>query len=191
MLSDQEKEEGFVLLFDGKTLNGWTATGENHFRVEDGILIADGSLGGGMLYYTGDVGNHAFKQFEIRMQVLTTAGANSGIYFLTDSQERGYPDATGYEAQIANTHKNPRKTGSLYKIVNVSDPPCRDDEWFDYAIRVEGPVITIRVNGETVVEHDTATGGRKPHSNAIGIQCHRPAAVKFRSIRIKKLGGGG
>ena len=186
-LSKEEKEAGFQLLFDGKTLDGWEATHEDQWYVENGELIADGPKGRGMLYYSGKEGNHSFTQFELRMQVYVPKGANSGIYFLTKPEGLKYPDKVGYEAQIAINHKNKNKTGSLYKIATLRTSPVKEEEWFDYVIRVEGSVISTILNGKVAVKHDTATGAKKEHGDRLGLQCHDPEIVKFRNIRIKLL----
>lgn len=186
-LSEEEKKAGFQLLFDGKSLDGWEATHADQWIVENGELIADGPKGRGMLYYVGKVGNHSFTQFELRMQVYVTKGANSGIYFLTKPEGTKYPDKVGYEAQIAINHKNKNKTGSLYKISTLAVSPVKEEEWFDYTIRVDGPVITTKLNGKVAVKHDTSTGAKKEHGDDLGLQCHDPAVVKFRNIRIKLL----
>ena len=186
-LSKEEKEAGFQLLFDGESLEGWEATHENQWYVKDGELVADGPKGRGMLYYSGKVGNHSFTEFELRMQVHVHKGANSGIYFLTKPAGLKYPDAVGYEAQIAINHKNKNKTGSLYKIATLSTSPVKEEEWFDYVIRVEGSVISTILNGKVAVKHDTATGAKKEHGDRLGLQCHDPEIVKFRKIRIKLL----
>jgi hypothetical protein len=142
-----------------------------------------------MLYYVGPDAGASFSNFELRLQVRTSKGANSGVYFRTKWLDRGYPDRFGYEAQIANTHRNPRKTGSLYKVVSVSNPPTKDDEWFDYHIIANGRDITLKLNNAVVTEYrePEAPEKRKPQGGLIGIQCHGPAVVEFRSIRIKPL----
>ena len=108
-----------------------------------------------------------------------------------------------------STHKDPKKTGSLYGVVNVlvlgegQEPPpgslkniiqekapSTDGEWFDYYIKVQGNTITLKVNGETTVEwtqpedFDPATAlknmpGRKLGSGTIAIQGHDPDSVAY------------
>ena len=106
--------EGWIDLFDGESLSGWTAS-ENPgtFTVEDGAIVAHGPRA--HLFYTGPAANHNFTDFEFRAEVMTTAGSNSGMYFHTEFQEEGWP-AKGYEAQVNNTGGDARKTGSLYAI---------------------------------------------------------------------------
>lgn len=189
-LLQQEKDQGFQLLFNGKNLDGWKAQMKTHFRVEDGKIIADGTRGRSMLYFVGKDGKASFNNFELRLQVLTHKGANSGIYFRTRYQARGYPDNFGYEAQIANTHKNPQKTGSIFRIRKIAKSPTKDNEWVDYHIIANGRSITITIDGNVVTTYKEpeAESKRKPSGHLIGLQCHDPAIVEFRSIRIRPLG---
>src|SRR5687768_2256325 len=69
--------DGWVSLFDGRTLTGWRAS-ENPatFRVENGEIVVHGPRA--HLFYDGPVLNHEFKDFELRAEVMTRPGANSG-----------------------------------------------------------------------------------------------------------------
>lgn len=188
-LTDEEQQQGFVLLFNGKDLDGWKPQSAKHFRVENGSIVCDGTLGRSMLYYVGDGQSGGFDNFELRLQVLVHKGANSGIYFRTKWQDEGYPDAFGYEAQIANTHKNPAKTGSIFRIQSLPKSPVKDGEWFDYHILANGRTIRISLNGKLVTEFTEPTDPqqRKPAGSLISLQCHDPAVVEFRSIRIRSV----
>ena len=86
-----QPEEGFVSLFDGKTLDGWKV-GENAdvFQVRDGMIVMECPAtihSPAHLFYVGDVSHHDFKNFDLRVDVMTFPGANSGIYFHTKYQE--------------------------------------------------------------------------------------------------------
>src|SRR5690348_9037456 len=81
----QTSEEGFVSLFDGKTLQGWKI-GDNAqlFQVNDGMIVMECPTTNNKpahLFYDGDVHGHDFKNFDLRIDVMTYPGANSGIYF--------------------------------------------------------------------------------------------------------------
>ena len=120
-----DKEEGFISLFDGKTLDGWKAAeNPDAFKVEDGIIIVKGTRG--HLFYDGDVENHEFKNFHFKADVKTFPNANAGLYFCTKFQANGWPKA-GFEAQVNNSHRDPKRTGSLYGVVNVTEAPAKDD----------------------------------------------------------------
>ncbi len=171
-------------LFDGKTLDGWTASKENPncYFVENGNLVVRG--GRSHLFYTGSVGDANFKNFELKLKVKTMKNANSGVYFHTAYQDKGWP-SQGFEAQVNTSHKDPKKTGSLYAIANVFVPmeemepfvvrvakagaevyrekaPSTDGEWFDYHIIVKDDNIVLKVNGETTVNWTQPEGYAGP-----------------------------
>src|SRR5690606_29464523 len=110
------------------------------------------------LFYTGPVANHDFKNFHIKLEVMTTPGSNGGFYFHTRPQDKGWPDA-GYEVQVNATHKDIKKGASLYGIVNVLEPPAPDGQWYTQEIIVEGNRIRSIANGVTVVDYTQAEGG--------------------------------
>src|SRR6188508_2285729 len=84
------QKDGWVSLFDGKTLDGWKASEHpSTFSVKDGQIVVFGDRA--HLFYDGSVNAHAFKNFELKMQVMTTPGSNSGIFIHTAYQETGWP----------------------------------------------------------------------------------------------------
>lgn len=205
--------DGFVELFDGESLEGWTPSKENpeSFSVEDGILIVDG--GKSHLFYTGDVEGGQFDDFHLKVEAKTLPGANSGVYFHTAYQDEGWP-SQGYECQVNATHKDPKKTGSLYGVKNIvvlpdgkepprggdnevrDEAPNTDGEWFEYDILVRDKRITIKVDGETTVDYTEPEGGpglkgspeRKLSSGTFAIQAHDPdSVVHYRRFAVKPL----
>lgn len=181
-------ENEWVALWDGETLNNWRAS-ENpeSFSVEDGKIVVDGPRA--HLFYEGPVGDADFTDFELRAEVYTYPGANSGIFFHTEYQEEGWP-AHGYEAQVNATHTDPRKTGSLYAVNDVMDiAPHEDEEWFTYHIKVEGKDITFAVDGETVMEFtepDDREGTISLSNGTVALQAHDPdSRIYYRNIEIK------
>ena len=210
----QDASDDFISIFDGTSLSGWTATKENpeSFFVQDGILTAKG--GKAHLFYTGPVGGADFKNFELKLKVQTTAGSNSGVYFHTAYQKEGWP-SKGFEAQVNSTQTDPRKTGSLYGIVNIWAPleseesfvvkvdekqevfimqpqaPSTDGEWFDYHIVVKDKNITINVNGITTVnwtQPESWSKGRRIGHGTVALQAHDPKSVThYKDIEVKIL----
>ena len=188
-------EKGFVSLFDGKSLNGWKVNKENpkSITVKDGNIVIDGPRA--HLFYTGDVENHDFKNFVLRAQVKTFPKANSGIYFHTKYEDSGWPYA-GFEAQVNNTHGDPKKSGGLYAVKDVNPAPAKDGEWFDYEIRVKGKEANIKINGKVTsswteipnAPHLKSMPGRKLGSGTFALQAHDPkSVVHYRNIRVKTL----
>ena len=193
----ESDDEGFVSLFNGKDLSGWKDSGENPdcFSVNDaGELVVAG--GRAHLFYVGNDGAASFGDFELKLKGKTFDGSNSGVYFHTEFQAEGWPDK-GYECQVNSSQKDPKKTGSLYAVVNcfvpqpdsgilaqevpyvmidhkagvnrvMKEAPSKDGEWFDYHITVQKGVITIRVNGEITVQYSEPTDGSLPNAKTPG-----------------------
>lgn len=186
-------EEGFTVLFDGKSLDGWKIAEKEPvaFKLVDGAIVANGPRC--HLFYVGDA--KPFKNFILRAQVQTKKNSNGGIYFHTAYQPDNWP-AQGHEAQVNNTFdKDPRKSGSVYKckdVMNVS--PVKDDVWWDYEIKVEGDKVTISFDGKVVNEYTEPAGGpgqepgRKLGSGTFALQAHDPGStVIYKNIRVKRL----
>lgn len=189
------EEEGWISLFNGENLEGWKPTEENpdSFKVESGMIVVHGPRA--HLYYDGPVQDHNFKNFEYKVDVMTTPGSNSGLYFHTKWEEGDWPDY-GYEAQVNNSQSDPQKTGGLYDVVKVFDAPAKDDEWFEYYIAVQGKTITVKINGQTTAvydekdkpELDKRSRGSDLSSGTFAIQAHDPKSkVFYKNIRVKPL----
>ena len=81
-LTSAEKAEGWQLLFDGQSISDWKASDKpGTFSVSDGQIVVKGPRS--HLFYLGPVANHDFKNFELRVDLLTKPHANSGVYFHT------------------------------------------------------------------------------------------------------------
>ena len=187
------KPKGFVSLFDGKTFVGWRVNEENPstFSVEDGTIKVAGDRT--HLFYEGNVGNHDFKNFELKLKAKTLPGSNSGIFIHTAYQAKGWPDK-GYEVQVNQTHDDWRKTGSLYSFSDVKENLAKDDEWYNYNITVKDKRVIIKVNNKVAVDYtepDTlpeTRGLKKLSSGTIALQGHDPkSVVYFKDIEIKLL----
>jgi hypothetical protein len=182
-------------LFDGKTLAGWKAVDhEECFQVKDGAIAAGGAPMS-HLFYVGPVHNHDFKNFELKLEVLSKPGSNGGIFFHTEPESGTLKK--GYEAQVCNTHSDKRRTGSLLVIQDILDQsPVKDDEWFEYDISVTGKRIVLKINGKTMVDYTEAANPERPKGRekrvlshgGIALQGHDPKSlVLYRNIRIKVL----
>jgi hypothetical protein len=184
----------WIPLFDGKSLTNWkVGNNAETFRVDSGMIIVHGKTA--HLFYNGDVMDHNFKNFEFKAEVMTKQGANSGIYFHTEFQERGWP-AKGYEVQVNNSHTDWRRTGSLYGINDVRDTLVKDNTWFTEHIIVQGKRVIIKVNDKTVVDFTEPydvyrTGGnakRLISNGTFALQGHDPnSVVYFRNVMVKVL----
>lgn len=180
------QEEGFVSLFDGKTLDGWKINqAPESFAVEDGAIRANGDCS--HLFYEGKVNDAKFKNFEIRLDVMTRANSNGGFFIHTVYQAKGWP--SGYEIQVNNTQKDPQKSGGLYNTVkNLT--PFEDDKWMKYVIIVKDGVVIVTVDGKELVNYKTEAGTSKllPDGGTFAIQAHDKGSTTFyKNIRVKVL----
>ncbi len=194
-LTAQDKADGWHLLFDGKSLDGWKITTENPstFAVKDGVLVVDGPRA--HAFYAGPVGNADFKNFELRMEIFTYPIANSGVYFHTAYQESGWP-SKGYEVQVNNTHTDKRKLAGLYAIQDNEKILVPDETWFELRIRVVGKLVQTWVNGQMISNYVEEANPARPDNmkgrvldrGTIAIQGHDPKSrILYRNIAIKLL----
>lgn len=187
-LSSQKTEtqaDGWINLFDGKSLDGWKASEHPAtFSVADGAIVVHGDRA--HLFYEGPVSNHTFKNFEFKADVMTLPGSNSGIFIHTVYQEEGWP-SKGYEIQVNNTHTDWRKTGSIYAIQDVKEITAKDNEWFTEQVIVQGKKITVKINGKTINEYTEGENGRLS-SGTFALQGHDPKSqVFYKNVMVKPL----
>lgn len=204
LTAQEEKKadaDGFITIFDGKTLEGWKANEkETGFKVEDGEIVGFG--GRCHLYYMEELEN-----FELKIDCKINKNGNSGVYVKSTWVEENWP-TTGFELQVNSSHSDPVKTGSLYEIIKLYKAPHGDDEWFTYHIICKDQNLTVKVNDQVLYTYvdpagktaglgaspDTAAGFRRPlrkniaQKGYIALQQHDPGSTpKFKNIKIKKL----
>lgn len=188
-------EKGFTSLFNGKDLTGWKVNEHpDTFSVKDGAIVAHGPHS--HCFYEGDFHNHTFKDFELKVDVMTKPNSNGGVYIQTEYQAHGFP-GKGFEIQVNNTYNvDPRKTGSIYEVKDNSEKVAEDNKWFTEDITAKGDTITVKVDGKLVSEWTQPTdwAGTKDFPNrrigpgTIALQAHDPGStVYYKNIRIKLL----
>lgn len=190
----QKDSEGFTVIFDG-TWDGWRVN-ENPkaWTLVGGALRAQGDRS--HCFYVG--AEQPFKDFELKVDVMTEPGSNGGIYIHTKYQDSGWPWG-GYETQVNQTQGDWRKSGSVYSVQDVKEDKLvgvvKDNEWYTHHVVVKGGNIKIYLNG-TLVNDFTEEPGRQPgkdferklNAGTIAFQAHDPkSVVLYRNVRIKKL----
>jgi len=172
-LSVEEKATGWMLLFDGNSVEHWKgAFNENDSFPEKGWFIEDGNLvvaesGGGESKNGGDiVTRELFGDFEFQVEVKLTPGANSGIKYYVDPAQTPNPgSALGLEFQILDDDLHPdakmgrdgnRTIGSLYDLITAdsSKQPAPIGEWNHCRIVAKNNHIEHWLNGQKVVEYE-------------------------------------
>jgi hypothetical protein len=184
--------DGFVSLFDGKTLAGWEGSNEV-FRIEDGAVVG-GTLSAKVAHNDFLCTIASYDDFELRLQCkLLGENANAGIQI----RSRRVPDhyeVSGYQADMGQQY-----WGCLYdesrrnKVLACPDPAkiaevVRVGGWNDYVIRCEGKRIQLWLNGLQTVDY-TEPDDAIPQSGVIGLQIHGgpPSEAWYRNIRIRPL----
>lgn len=169
-LSKEEVADGWVLLWDGKTTDGWRGARMTGFptkgwSVEDGYLkIA--STGGAESAFAGDiVTTKKYKDFILSVDFKITRGANSGIkYFVDTEMNQGEGSSIGCEFQILDDDVHPdaklgvrgnRTLGSLYDLIPAPTSKHVDKEgWNTAVVKVKGNHVEHWLNGEKLLEYD-------------------------------------
>jgi hypothetical protein len=196
--SAQTAEPGWISLFDGRSLAGWKPAAREDartFSVKDGAIVAHGPRN--HLFYVGPVYFADFRDFELKVDVRTEPNSNGGVYFHTQYQDRNWP-AKGFEVQVCNDsyRRDPRKTGSLYKMQDINPSPVKDGEWFTMHLIVRGKHVVVNINDGPVVdwtEPDKPSPpsdmpGRVLDSGTFALQGHDPGStVYYKDIRVKPL----
>ena len=193
-LTAEESAAGWQLLFDGKSLENWRASDQpGSFSVKDGAIVVRGPRS--HLFYTGPVQQQEFRNFELKVDVMTFPKANSGVYFHTKWQEVGWPEL-GYEVQVNNSHSDPSRTGGLWGVQDYLKVVSPDNQWFTLTVRVEGKHVTTFVNSEKTADYTEESpivrkkGLEKRYlaSGTFALQGHDPESeAHFRNIKVKVL----
>ncbi len=184
-MPEKADKKGWIKLFDGKTLSGWTAPDAGEWKMEKGILTGTGPVS--HLFSPNEYTNLEFKA-----ECKINHSGNSGMYFRA-KLGKGWPE--GYEAQVENTSPDPQKTGSLYNNPNwhfapapktVTEQLIQDDTWWTQHIIAIGNRIIIKVNDKIVTdfvdEKNTFKSGR------LAFQQHNQGSeVQFRNVMVKHL----
>ena len=169
-ISEREAREGWKLLWDGKTTNGWRGAKLDNFpekgwSVDNGILKVQKS-GGGESTNGGDiVTTRPYKNFMLKVDFKITEGANSGIkYFVDTNLNKGAGSAIGCEFQILDDKKHPdaklgvagnRTLGSLYDLIAAPDnKPFRPGFFNTAMVVVKGNHVEHWLNGVKIIEYE-------------------------------------
>lgn len=195
-----EQDEGWISLFDGRSLSDWKASGsQSTWHVRDSAIVADGPRS--HLFFIGK-GRGGFANFEFSAEIRSSAGANSSIYFHTALQPKELP-TTGMEVQINNAQSKAdknyefAKTGSLCGIRNLCRSIVQDNEWFTMAIRVSGHRVQVRLNNTLVVDYLEPSASpedpaylRRLGSGTFALHTKESSSkVEFRNLRVRPLNG--
>jgi hypothetical protein len=205
VLSRREQAEGWILLFDGKSLDGWLTSGGTPSRtpVDDGCINPHG-CGGYMMVPRGDR-----SDFVLALDFRISPGCNSGVFVRTfPLAPRPGKDvgSNGLEVAIDDTHTaGYHDTGAIYDLVRPDVNAMRPvGQWNHLEVTCDGPRITVVLNGRTVTRMDLdrwTEPNRRPDGSPhkfdiaykdhprhgyIGLQDHG-APCWFKNIKLRPL----
>jgi hypothetical protein len=182
-LSPEEKEAGFVSMFNGKDLTGWMylGKGEGTFSVQDGAIHYKG--GNGWLCYTVK----EYPDFELRCEFkLIRPGGDGGIFFRAtrDAAGANWPSQR-YELQVKDYAEQARLWGLPYQLDKEKVAKVRKKlgEWETYRLVVQGNRVEAYLNGERVCTSDAAKPLKQGY---VGLQADGGEQA-FRNLRIRAL----
>ncbi len=176
VLTPEEIEQGWILLWDGETEYGWEWHGDARWKVKDGVLSSDGG-GVGWLGTTS-----MFGDFELSLEFRTAADGNSGVFLR--SARSGPAHETGYELQIANRLDHGYNTGSLVFYAKAQPAQFIGNNWNRYDVRAVGDRIVVRLNGRELLDVNDSSHP----TGVIGLQYNEDKPIEFRNIKLKPLG---
>lgn len=176
-LTEYERRQGWRLLWDGKTSQGWQGAKLDHFprsgwNIEDGVLSVIETEGGESAGPGDIVTRQSFSNFELEFEFKISEGANSGIkYFVDPEMNKGEGSAIGCEFQVLDDKVHPdakqgvagnRTLGSLYDLItaeNLNTPGRAKQfkgvgEWNQGRIVSRDGHVEHWLNNEKVVEFD-------------------------------------
>ena len=195
--AEKQKDEGFVSLFDGKTLNGWEGKKE-FFRVENGAIVA-GFLDKKVPHNEFLVSKKEYADFELRFEAkLVGQGNNAGVQFRSQ-RIANHNEMIGYQCDIGSWSKGTiwgflydesrrRKMLAQAPQEKVNSRVNPKGEWNKLRVFAKGPVIKIWLNGKQTVDF-TEPQKDIPLTGKLGLQIHGgpPLECHYRKILIKTL----
>ena len=151
VLSEQEKKDGWLLLFNGRNLDGWMTSSQKPSRrpVEDGSIDPHGA-GGYMMVH-----EKQWSDFTLALDFKMSKGCNSGVFVRTYSltprpgKDVGF---NGIEIAIDDTPTaSYHDTGALYDLAKPTRNAMKPiGQWNHLVATCQGSVITVNLNGEEV-----------------------------------------
>ncbi len=173
-LPPKEAADGWILLFDGETLFGWTQEGPAKWNATGGVLGVEAGQTGWLR------SNSVFADYILKCEFRLGANANSGIFLR--SARQGAPHETGYELQIWDQNKK-FPTGSLVNHARAKKARLKPNVWHAYEVELSGDHFVVKLDGKKILDaHDS-----KSRIGHLGLQANKDK-IEFRNIKVKPLG---
>jgi hypothetical protein len=177
-LTQNELNDGWISLFDGKTLYGWRPNSDLNWSVREGAIRADRGKPGLLLT------TFQLADFEFRCEYFLQKGGNSGIFLRTPFAPKD-PAKDCYELNLCDSHPA-FATGSIVGRKKANGTFRGEGEWMTMEVRVEGRRIRARLNGTPVIDFSDESESAL-RIGYIGLQMNG-GAVAFRKVCLRPLG---
>ena len=187
----QSAAGGWVDLFDGKTMKGWSPVGSAVWDVRDGSLSANPSAQPQVTTADGKTvtasgflqTDRPYDNFDLTAEFRSEPNTNSGI-FIRCAAGQTISQTTCYEVNISDNHAT-HPTGSIVGMHStLPDRAATAGKWSSMEIAARGPHIVVKVDGKTVLDVQDP----KFTSGAIALQAggpNGPGPIQFRQVRIR------
>lgn len=159
-------------LFDGQSLQGWTAENGCEARVDNGLLVL--SAGDGWLR-----SDHTYADFllHVEWKALKKSDYDAGIYIRTPREGKPFP-GNGYQVNLLEG-----KEGNISNLPGASSTGLvKPGDWNAFDISVTGDTVALSINGKPAYK----VGGLKHAAGSVGLQCEVPKGgqFQFRNLQI-------
>jgi hypothetical protein len=178
-LTRKELEAGWIRLFDGHTLFGWLPNSETKWSVNNGVIVGENGDAKGLLVTTT-----RFANYELRCDFRLEKNGNSGIFLRTPLKPTN-PAVDCYELNMWDAAPE-FKTASLVGRAKPAEPVPLDEEWHSYSMTLDGPHVTVTLDGKPVLDYTDNTAAPLA-SGFIGLQMNGGRA-EFRNVFLRPLG---
>jgi Domain of Unknown Function (DUF1080) len=211
-LTPEEKKAGWILLFDGHSLDAWrgykkTDAVDSRWKAVDGALALPAHDGKDTHGQRDIITKDTFEQFELSIEWKVAPGSNSGIkYFVLEDRD----SAIGHEYQVIDDQRHAdakigphRQTAAFYDVLPATDRPTKPaGEWNTTRIVVRGQTVEHWLNDKKVLQYELNSPalnaaiekskfkgmerfGKRQNAHIL-LQDHGDQ-VWFRSIKIRRI----
>ena len=172
-VSKPEAEDGWLLLFDGDSLFGWTAISGARWQVASGALTT--ASDGASLR-----SNSAFADFTLKLDYRATADGDCGVY--TRSAIDGDPAETGYQIPLSDS-KSAWPAGSIVDYAKADAVRPTAGQWHNLEATFSGDHLSVKLDGRKVAEGQNS----RAKAGIIVLSCGKSGRVQFRNLKLKPL----
>lgn len=214
-----DDEEGFVSMFNGENLDGWTAmpaSAAKAWSAQDGMIVGEGDKGRSYLVFD----NREIADFELKFSYRFPGKGNSGVNIRARVDETGRRGFQGYHVDLGHVgigknvlgawdfHTPGRREHRCFRgdrlVIDENDNPTvtpiegavtlediHKGDWNDVYVIVQGNQFKFSINGKPASEFtEHLPPERRLHTGMIQMQLHDPGMiVQFKNLRIKILPG--